>query len=175
MQMTLSDSNTNQRIDQLRIVIDERDRQYGIQFRAAEVAVGAAFDAQKAAMEAAFAASKEAIGKAEEAQRAYNVVHNDLSRKMELQGKETMPRPETLGLFEAVNQRFLAMQTNYENRLDSQKAALEKDIESLTTQVVSLRESRSEAGGTKTGTRDLWGYFVAAAGLALALVFHFVK
>jgi hypothetical protein len=43
---------------------------------------------------AAFQASKEAIVKAEVAQNQYNVAHNDLTRKMDLQYKEMTPRTE---------------------------------------------------------------------------------
>jgi len=144
-------------------VIDERDKQYDARFRAAEIAVNAAFAAQKELTAAAFSASEKAITKAEQAQTAYNVVHNDLSRKLDEQNKATIPRPEIMALFGAVDQK-----------LESMRASFAKDIDSIGIDIRGLRESRSETGGVKIGSREIMAYFLAASGIVLALVFHFV-
>lgn len=143
-------------------IMDERDRLYDARFRAAEIAVVSAFDAQK-----------EAIGKAENAQTAYNVAHNDLAHKMELQGKETMPRPEILGLFKAEQEKLLVLQNSYDARLEALRASFDKDQENVGKEIASLRETRSAASGKAQTMNAVWGYIVAAAGLGLALIFHF--
>lgn len=51
-------------------------------------------------------AREKAIGKAEAAQEAYNVLHNDLARKMDEQNKATMPRLETEQRFRAIEQKI---------------------------------------------------------------------
>jgi seryl-tRNA synthetase len=83
-------------------IIDERDRQYDMRFRASEVAVTAAFAAQEKSTAAAFLSSEKAIVKAEEAQKAYNAVHNDLSRKMDRQTETFIARSELEDKLKAV-------------------------------------------------------------------------
>jgi hypothetical protein len=139
-------------------IIDERDRQYDMRARAAEIAVQAALLAQKEQTKDAFAASEKAIVKAEQAQTAYNVAHNDLSRKLDEQNKATIPRPEITALFGAFDQK-----------LDAMRASFEKDIETITTDIRSLRESRSETGGAKINSREIFGYIIAIVGVLIAL------
>lgn len=62
-------------------LMDERDRRYAERFEAMEKLTAAAFTS-----------NERAIGKAEEAQRAYNTSHNDLTRKMEAQAREFVHR-----------------------------------------------------------------------------------
>ena len=144
-------------------VIDERDKQYDARFRAAEIAVNAAFSAQKELTAAAFSASEKAITKAEQAQTAYNVVHNDLSRKLDEQNKATIPRPEIMALFAAVDQKLESMRTSFA-----------KDIDAIGTDIRGLRESRSETNNVKVGSREIMTYLITVSRLALALIFHFV-
>ena len=139
-------------LDGLRDLMNERDRRYS-ELRKDD----------REAVEAAFAASEKAIVKAEQAQTAYNVSHNDLSRKLDDQNKATIPRPEIMALFGAVDQKLESMRTSFD-----------KDIETLSTDIRGLRESRSEIGGSKTGSREIMAYIIAASGLALALIFHFI-
>jgi len=91
----------------LRALMDERDRLYKERDDSRRTAVDAALAAVKEQTKSSFEASEKAIVKAEEAQKAYNQTHNDLTRKMDQQGKETMPRPETEsrlhGLEEKIN------------------------------------------------------------------------
>jgi hypothetical protein len=144
-------------------IIDERDRLYAVRFEEAKTAVNAALIAQKESVTSAFLASEKAIVKAEEAQAAYNVAHNDLSRKLDEQNKATIPRPEINALFIGVDQKLEAI-----------RASLDKDIETLSTDIRSLRESRSETGGIKAGNREIIAYLIAGASIILALVLHFI-
>lgn len=63
-------------------------------FNTAEKAVTQALVAQKELSQTVALASDKAITKAEEAQKTYNVGHNDLSKKMEDQYKMMLPRVE---------------------------------------------------------------------------------
>jgi len=63
-------------------------------------------DARGRAVDASFAASEKAIVKAEDAQKAYNLSHNDLARKMDEQNKATMPRTETEARFQALEEKI---------------------------------------------------------------------
>src|SRR6185369_9527266 len=105
-------------------ILNEHDKRNNQRFSGAELAVKDALASQEKATSAAFMASEKAIVKAEDAQRAYNVVHNDLSRKMDEQYKEMMPRPETLGLFKAVDGKFESQQKQIDE-LRLSKATLE--------------------------------------------------
>jgi hypothetical protein len=156
-------------------IVDERDRQYDMRFRAAEIAVQAALLAQKEAVTSAFAASEKAIIKAEEAQKDYNLRSNEFRGQLDDQAKLLMQRAEALGLFKAHDDKLEAMRIFFESRLESQRLAFDKSVENLTKEIAGLRESRSEIGGKSTGANALWGYLVGIAGIAMALAFHFIK
>jgi hypothetical protein len=155
-------------------VIDERDRLYDSRFRAAEIAVNAALAAQEKAVAAAFLASEKAIIKAEEAQKDYNTRSNEFRGQLDDQAKLLMQRSEALGLFKSSDDKIEAMRVFFDSKLESQRMAVEKSNEGLQKDIAGLRESRSESGGSKTGTRELMAYIIAASGIALALVFHFI-
>lgn len=87
-------------------VSTERDRLYAERDAARRAAVDAALVAMKEQTSQSFAASEKAIVKAEEAQHAYNVVHNDLARKMDDQNKATMPRMEIEGRFAGLDEKI---------------------------------------------------------------------
>lgn len=98
----------------------------------------------KESTQAAFAASQKAIDKQEHFQTTYNAGHNDLSRKMEAQYKDMIPRTE--------------------HRLE---------INKLTEDIKSLRESRSQNEGKGLGNRELLSWVVAVlsiAGMAVVLL-----
>jgi hypothetical protein len=163
-------------------VIDEKDKQYDTRARAAEIAVQAALLAQKEQVAAAFLASEKAIVKAEEAQKAYNVAHNDLSHKMDEQNKATIPRLEAMAMLKAMDDKLIAMQNNYENRLEAQRLSFEKNNEVAAKEIRDLRESRSEVTGKSVGANAIWSYFIAGSGLLIgmlgfitAIIFHFIK
>jgi hypothetical protein len=94
------------RFDALLAVQDERDRLYKERDESRRTAVDAALTAVKEQTKASFDASEKAIVKAEEAQRAYNLSHNDLARKMDEQNKATMPRTETESRFRAIEEKI---------------------------------------------------------------------
>jgi hypothetical protein len=156
-------------------VIDERDRQYDMRFRAAEIAVNAALAAQEKAVTSAFAASEKAIIKAEDAQREYNQRSNEFRGQLDDQAKLLIQRSEALGLFKAGDDKLETMRLFFDSKLESQRIAFEKSNETVLKEVGNLRESRSETTGKSSGMNTLWGYLVAIAGIALALIFHFVK
>jgi phosphopantetheinyl transferase (holo-ACP synthase) len=110
-----------ERIEGLRLVMDERHNLYKERADSQKTAVDDALVAAKEKTEAAFAASKEAIVKAENSQTAYNVSHNDLLKKQDAM----MPRLE-------VDRIVLSWQ---------------EKLDDLKDEVGSLRESRSESGG----------------------------
>ncbi len=94
------------KLDSIRDIIDERDRLYKERDDSRRTAVEAALAAVKSETRASFEASEKAIVKAEEAQRAYNQSHNDLSRKLDDQNKATMPRPEVETRIAAVEEKI---------------------------------------------------------------------
>lgn len=83
-------------------VINERDKLYKERDDSRRTAVDAALAAAKEQTKASFDASEKAIVKAEEAQKSYNVAHNDLARKMDEQNKATMPRLESQQRFDNI-------------------------------------------------------------------------
>lgn len=183
-------------------LIEERDRLYDQRFRAAEIAVFAAFNAQEKAVAAAFLSSEKAIVKAEDAQKDYNLRSNEFRGQLDDQAKTLMPRPETVALFKGVDEKLIFVQQTYDRRFETLLINIEKtndnnmqsmaDIRLATThllpsdayetrhaelqqQVNELRESRSELNGKSAGASTLWGYLIAAAGIALALIAHFFR
>ena len=177
-------------------IVDERDRQYDMRFRASEIAVQAALLAQKELTASSFAASEKAIIKAEEAQRDYNQRSNEFRGQLDDQAKMLMPRIEVVGLFKGVDDKFIFVQQSLEARMETQRLNIEKNADStvkivadlrlamthfltvdayetrhgeLQRQVNELREFRSLAGGQKAGTHDTMGTFFAIGALIVSL------
>lgn len=96
-------------IDGFRELMDERDRRYEERFHGQEVAIASALAAQEKLTSQAFSASREAILKAEESQKSYNQQHNDLSRKMEGQYREMIPRSEFTLSMTALNEKITSL------------------------------------------------------------------
>jgi hypothetical protein len=86
-------------IDTLKALMDERDR-------SVRETVATAMTSMREQTKTSFEASEKAIAKAEEAQRAYNVSHNDLAKKLDEQNKATMPRVETENRFRAIEEKI---------------------------------------------------------------------
>jgi len=107
--------------------LDERDLRYGERFIANEKAVYAALSSQEKLTGAAFAASEKAISKAESSQISYNLTHNDLTRKMDAQYKDTLQRTEAESKFKAIEEK-----------------------------ISDLRESRSTESGRSAATAIFW-------------------
>jgi hypothetical protein len=127
------------KLDSMRELLKERDE-------ARRTAVDAALTAVKEQTKASFEASEKAIIKAEEAQKSYNVAHNDLARKMDEQNKATMPRLET-------ESRFISMEEKF----------------------ASLKSAMDKRDGSGAGMNQLYIWIVAAAGLALGVAAYFHK
>jgi len=68
-------------------IMNERDRRYGDIATASKDAVGAALTAAKELVAAAFQSAEKAREKADAAQKAYDLSHNDLIRKNEVEMK----------------------------------------------------------------------------------------
>lgn len=94
------------RLDGIRELLNERDRLYRERDDSRRTAVDAALTAVKEQTKASFEASEKAIVKAEEAQRAYNLSHNDLSKKLDEQNKATMPRTEAESRFHTLQEKI---------------------------------------------------------------------
>lgn len=140
-------------------IMEERDRLYAIQFKAAETAVNAALAAQEKQYNATFMASQKAIEKAEEAQRDYNIRSNEFRGQLDDQAKTLMPRPESLGMFKSIEATIAGVKSDFERRMDAQAK-----------EIAGLRESRSEGSGKSAGSQAMWGYFVAAVSVVGALI-----
>ena len=176
-------------------IVDERDRQYDMRFRAAEIAVQAALLAQKEAVANAFVASEKAIIKAEEAQRDYNQRSNEFRGQLDDQAKLLMPRVEVVGLFKGIDDKFIFIQQSLETRMETQRISIEKNADTnmktfadirltmthfltmeayetrhseLQRQVNELRELSSKAGGQKAGTQSTMGNFIAIGALIIS-------
>lgn len=125
----------------LHSLIDERDRLYKERDDSRRVSVDAALIAAKEQTAASFVASEKAIVKAEEAQRAYNVQHNDLARKMDEQNKATIPRIEA-----------------------------ERRMQDLEKSINDVRNTLSAGGGVSEGGRRLKDESRANIALGLSLL-----
>jgi hypothetical protein len=151
-------------------IVDERDKLYGVRFEEAKTAVNAALIAQKESVTSAFLASEKAIVKAEEAQKAYNVAHNDLSRKMDEQNKGTMPRPEILALFKAHDDKTEAMRFFFDSKLESQRIAFEKSIETKETRIMTLEKTVANFEGRLL----IVGGSIGVFSIAVSIVLHYL-
>jgi hypothetical protein len=146
------------RFKSVQVVIDERDRLYLSNFKAAETAVSAALAAAEKAVNAAFMASEKAVLKAEQAQKEYNERSNEFRGQLDDQAKTLMPRPETLTMFRALEEKLIAVQTvadarfasqqaSSKSELDSAKSNFQKSVDGIESQVASLREFRGGSDG----------------------------
>jgi hypothetical protein len=87
-------------------LMNERDTRYKERFDGQERETKNALAAQKEATASALAASDKAILKQEGFQNNYNASHNDLTRKMDAQYKEMVPRPEAVAKFDGLNDKI---------------------------------------------------------------------
>lgn len=98
------------KLDAIKEILNERDKLYKERDDSRRTAVDAALAAAKEQTKASFDASEKAIVKAEEAQKSYNQTHNDLSRKLDEQNKNTIPRPEAESRFNSLEEKIGALQ-----------------------------------------------------------------
>lgn len=105
----------------------ERDRRYEDRAARQDTAVTAALAANKELTAAAFAASEKAIVKAEDAQKSYNAGHNDLSRKLETQTKESISRLEHTADLRRVDEKLDEIKKELQNLRDARSIGAGKD------------------------------------------------
>jgi hypothetical protein len=113
-----------------------------------------------------------------------------------------MPRPETVALFKAMDEKLFFVQQTYDQRFETLVITMEKNNDNmiqamadlrlsqshllsidafearhteLQRQVNKLREARSEVSGKAAGASSFWGYLIAIAGIGLAAISHFLK
>lgn len=158
-------------------IMDERDRLYDMRFKAAETAVNTALAAQEKAVNAAlaaqekqtassFMASEKAIVKAEDAQREYNIRSNEFRGQLDDQAKTLMPRPETTSMFKSADEKLASTKGELERMIASLRASIDKNADTSTKEIASLRESRSMGIGNSAGSQAMWGYVVGGLGTA---------
>jgi len=104
-------------------------------------------------------AQEKAIGKAAIAQDSYNVAHNDLTRKMEIQAKETMPRLEIQGMFRAVD-----------DKINSAIHAVEERITGIQNMVMSSGGIASGSKEQRQDNRAQMSIIISISGLILVIV-----
>lgn len=139
-------------------------------FDSQKEAVQAALAAQKELTNAAFASSEKAITKAEEAQKSYNQTHNDLSRKMDEQYKEMMPRSESLARHGANEIRYQELKDDFSKLRVEVKDDFSKMRIELMKEIGGLRESRSEGAGEKGGRMSQQQLMMMIVSLVAALI-----
>jgi hypothetical protein len=107
-------------------------------------------DSVKDNIKAAFNNSEKAFVKAEQNQKDYNIVHNDLSRQLDIQNKATMPRVEVESRFRMIEDR-----------------------------ISEIREERGKDTGKSAGMNVVWGYaativtiIIGFLGIGIMIVFR---
>ena len=170
-----------QQFTSLRTLMDERDRLYLANFKAAEVAVSAALVAAEKSVNTAFAASEKAVLKAEQAQKEYNERSNEFRGQLDDQAKTLMPRPETQNMFKAIEEKvsgvqnvaeskFLGLQTQARTDLAAIRESFDKSISGLELQIVALREARAAVSGKGEGINASWGVLLSVVSLLATLI-----
>jgi flagellar motility protein MotE (MotC chaperone) len=105
-------------------------------------------------------AQAEAIKKAENAQASYNIGHNDLTRKMEAQSRDQMPRLEVEGRLKAV-----------EEKAESHLHALEERVGDLRTLFAAGGGVAQGGKALKEETRANLALLISVLSLVALLVF----
>jgi len=138
-------------------LIDANDIRYDQRFEASQSAIDKALIAQQTAMQTALTAQKLAVDTAQSA--AEKAV-----TKAEVASEKRFDSVNEFRNTLADQQRTLMPRTEAELRIKT----LEDRIDAMSTTLTS-------STGQKAGAHNLWGYLVGAAGIVLALIFHFVK
>lgn len=160
----------SQSLKNIERIVDERDRQYDMRFRASEIAVNAALAAQQKSTADAFIASEKAIVKAEEAQKDYNARSNEFRGQLDDQAKQLMARAEALNLLKASDDKLETMRLFFDSKLESQRLNFEKSHEALASEVGVLRTAFSAQQGKSTGMSSFMTASIAITGIVLALI-----
>lgn len=161
-------SVAEKQIESLSKIIDERDRQYGIQFKAAEETVHAALASQDRQMTSSFLSSEKAIAKAEQAQSEYNIRSNEFRGQLDDQAKLLMPRAEAQSMFTAYEDKLENVKEVIVSNKDATDIAADRLRDEFAKEITSLREARSEASGKTSVLHEVtqakhWGIGIAIA------------
>jgi len=140
-------------LDGFKRLMDERDKRYEQSFTQSKESVASALAAAKEQTSASFNASEKAIAKAESSQLQYNATHNDLTRKMDAQYKEMLPRLESEGKFNAIAEK----------------------IEDVKRELNALRDFRSETVGQRVQQTSDKGQSNWVIGIAIGLILAVVE
>jgi hypothetical protein len=132
-------------LEGLEQLLEERDRRYEERFEAQQSAVAAAFAAQEKLNQFSTTSAKEAITKAENAQNAYNLSHNDLLRKMDEQSKSI--------------DRDMVSRREYQ-----------ANHQALVEKIDVLRESKSNTEGVASEKKESRGQTNWMVGIAITLI-----
>lgn len=136
------------KIDNLKELVNERDRLYKERDDARRVAVDAALAAAKEQTASSFSASEKAIVKAENAQSDYNIRSNEFRGQLDDQAKRLISRTEVEEMIKNVVEKI--------SRIDND--------------VRSLRESRTEGVGEKGGRLSSQALLAWGVGLVVGLM-----
>ena len=141
----------------LTTLIEANDKRYSERFDASQIEQKNAFAAQQTAMQTALTAQKLAVDTAQAAAEKAVTKQEQASEKR----------------FDSVNE--------FRNTLADQQRTLmprteaELLIKQLTEKIEANTTNLTTVAGQKSGAQNLFGYIVGAAGIALALIFHFIK
>jgi len=149
--------------------IAEQERFYSERFAAIKEMIQAEITAQKEAVTAAFASTQTAITKAEQAQKEYNALHNDLVRKMDDQAHELIQRVEAMNLFKVGNDRMDEQRTFLETKVDTQRIAFEKTIDKINGDISALRDVVSASSGQISGNQRAINLVIAVGGILIGI------
>jgi hypothetical protein len=125
-------------LDGQRLLMDERDRRYGVQFADAKEAVQSALIAQKELTSQAFLASKEAINKADVAGTVNDAKNNEFRSQLKDQAASFPTRIEVDNKTDALGQKIDEFKKDFEKYRDQQAV-----------EIRGLRESRAGSEAAK--------------------------
>jgi len=145
--------------DSMQKLIDERDKQYDARFRAAQIAVMAAFAAQKESVANAFLASEKEIVKSEEAQRSLYARCNEFRGQLDDQARMLMPRSEVNTLIRSI-----------EDKLISAAGSAERDRAPLLDRLGALEKGSVNLRGRMWGVTALAWVVALAVSIALRFI-----
>lgn len=145
--------------DALAAALIAQEKAVAAALAAAEKAVQAALVAAEKAVSAAFAASEKAVLKAEEAQKEYNIRSNEFRGQLDDQAKTLMPRPETMTMFKATDDKLTGIKVEIEKKIDLMRL----DIQGISGLITT-------AGGRAEGVHASWGLVTGAAAFVLVLL-----
>jgi hypothetical protein len=177
--------NYDAKFKAIEALVNERDRQYDARFRAAEIAVNAALVAQEKSVSTAFLASEKAVLKAEQAQKEYNERSNEFRGQLDDQAKTLMPRPETLNMFKALEEKvngvqnvaeskFISASQNFRNEWTSLRESMDKSNALIDSQILALREARSEGSGKESARNESRDQGNWSTGIIVAIILSVV-